>query len=283
MSFIVAAAQYPIVALASWADYAARLERWITEAAAGGASLAVFPEYGTMELASLDPASMGSLPGSLEFVASLLPRLDDLHAQLAAKHGLHILAASTPCLWEDGRYVNRARLFGPSGLIAHQDKQIMTRFEREHWGVSAGDPLQVMETALGKIGVLICYDSEFPLLARKLVEAGAELLLVPSCTDSMQGYWRVRIAAQARAVEGQCYVVQAPTVGTASWSPAVDINHGAAGVFGPPDGAFADDGIVALGDMDQPGWTFAEIDLSRVQPLRKSGAVLNVQHWPESA
>ena len=101
----------------------------------------------------------------------------------------------------------------------------------------------MFDTALGRIGVLICYDSEFPLLARAQIEAGAQLLLVPSCTDSLHGYWRVRLAAQARALEGQCYAIQAPLVGNAEWSPAIDINRGAAGIFGPPDGAFPDDGI----------------------------------------
>jgi predicted amidohydrolase len=129
--------------------------------------------------------------------------------------------------------------------------------------------------------VLICYDSEFPLLARAQIEAGAQLLLVPSCTDSLHGYWRVRIAAQARAIEGQCYVLQAPLVGNADWSPAIDINRGAAGIFGPPDGAFPDDGIVALGQIDAGQWLFGEIDLARVSNLRGSGAVLNTRDWGE--
>lgn len=281
MTFTLAAAQYPVEALADWQAYAAKLESWVAEAAAGGAALALFPEYGAMELASLDPQTMGSLPGSLAFVASLLPQVDALHAQLAARFGLHIVAASAPAREADGRYVNRARLFTPQGAIGAADKQIMTRFEREQWGVSSGNPLPLFETALGRIGVLICYDSEFPLLARALVQAGAELLLVPSCTDSLHGFWRVRIAAQARALEGQCYVAQSPTVGTAPWSPAIDENHGAAAIVGPPDGPFPDDGIVAQGQVDTSGWTFAEIDLTRVRQLRENGGVLNVRHWDE--
>ncbi|MFN5901518.1 MAG: amidohydrolase, partial [Novosphingobium sp.] len=91
--FTVAAAQYPIEALADWAAYAAKLTRWVEQAAAGGAALAVFPEYGAMELASLDPGTMGDLTGSLATVSALLPQVDALHAVLAARHGLHILAA----------------------------------------------------------------------------------------------------------------------------------------------------------------------------------------------
>lgn len=281
MSFVVAAAQYPIDALSDWDAYAEKLERWVSSAAAGGASLAVFPEYGAMELASLDPATMGSLSGSMAFVSSLVPQVDALHARLAARHGLHILAASMPCQNDDGRYVNRARLFTPSGRMGAQDKQIMTRFEREQWGVSSGGPLRLFDTSLGKIGVLICYDSEFPLLARALVEAGAELLLVPSCTDTLQGYWRVRIGARARALEGQCYTVHSPTIGDAPWSPAVDVNCGTAGIFAPPDGPFPDNGIVAEGKMHKAEWVFGEIDLCHIGMLRENGAVLNTRHWNE--
>jgi predicted amidohydrolase len=281
MTFIAAVAQYPVERLASWESYVAKLERWVSEAAASGAKLAVFPEYGAMELAALNPATMGDLAGSLVSVAALLPQVDHLHAELAARFDMHILASSGPYRRADGSFVNRARLFASSGKIGVQDKLIMTRFEREQWGIAAGGPLRVFDTALGRIGVLICYDSEFPLLARAQIEAGAQLLLVPSCTDSLHGYWRVRLAAQARALEGQCYVVQAPLVGNADWSPAIDINRGGAGVFGPPDGEFPDDGIVALGQVDAGQWLFGEIDLARVGALQSGGAVLNKIHWAE--
>lgn len=280
-AFTVCAAQYPIEALADWSSYAAKLTLWVERAAEGGAALAVFPEYGAMELASLDPASMGNLAGSLAAVAALVPEVDALHADLAARHGLHILAASIPARLEDGRYVNRARLFTPGGRVGVQDKLVMTRFEREEWHVSASAPLRVFRTRLGIIGVNICYDSEFPLLARAQVEAGMELLLVPSCTDSLQGYWRVRLGSQARALEGQCYVVHSPTVGEAPWSPAVDVNRGAAAVYGPPDRGMPADGVLAIGQLDAAQWVFAEVDLTRVADLRADGNVLNARHWAE--
>ncbi len=279
--FTIAAAQYPIEALADWSAYEAKLTRWVAEAAAGGAALAVFPEYGAMELASLDPATMGDLAGSLASVTAVLPRVDALHADLAARTGMHILAASAPFQRADGAYVNRARLFTPGGKVGVQDKLIMTRLEREEWGVSGGSPLRLFETVLGKIGITICYDSEFPLLARALVEAGMELLLVPSCTEAALGYWRVRLGAQARALEGQCYAVHSPTVGTATWSPAVDANRGAAAIYGPPDRGFPDDGVVALGQMDAAQWVLGEVDLARVAQLRTDGGVLNALHWAE--
>ena len=279
-SYTVAAAQYPIEQLADWDAYAAKVTRWTQEAAAGGAALAVFPEYGAMELASLEPETMGDLAGSLASVAALVPQVDALHGELAARFGLHILAASLPRLDADGRYRNAARLFAPNGKVGTQDKLVMTRFEREQWFVSAGaEGLTVFETALGRIAVLICYDAEFPLLARAAVEAGAQVLLVPSCTDSLHGYWRVRIGVQARALESQCYVVQSPTVGLAEWSPAVDVNRGAAGIYGPPDRGMPEDGVIALGAEGAAQWVFGEIDLAKVAVLRADGGVLNARDW----
>lgn len=280
--FTIAAAQYPIDQLTDWDAYEAKLTSWVRQAKDGGAALAVFPEYGAMELASLDPATMESLSGSLATVSALIPRVDALHAALSARFSLHILAASAPCATADGRFVNRARLFAPGGKVGVQDKLVMTRFEREEWGVSGHrGPLHLFQTELGNIGITICYDSEFPLLSRALTEAGMELLLVPSCTDAPRGYWRVRHGSQARALENQCYAVQSPTVGAAAWSPAVDANHGAAGVYGPPDRGFPEDGVVALGAMDAAQWLFAEVDLARVSELRADGAVLNTRDWTE--
>jgi predicted amidohydrolase len=144
-----------------------------------------------------------------------------------------------------------------------------------------GEGLNVFETSLGKIGIAICYDAEFPLLVRALAEAGAELILVPSCTDAMPGYHRVRIACAARALENQCFVIQSPTVGAADWSPAVDANAGAANVFGPPDRNFPEDGLVATGALNRSGFVYADIDLWRVKDVRRDGQVLNYLHWKE--
>ncbi|WP_299907596.1 carbon-nitrogen hydrolase family protein [uncultured Paracoccus sp.] len=276
----IAAAAYPFDWFDSFADYEARLTRWVEEA--DGADLLVFPEYGAMELASLGGREVaGALESSLHEVARHAEAVADLHTRLARGFNCHILAASGPH-FAGARPVNRAVLFGPDGRIGHQDKQVMTRFEREDWHVRGGAGLQVLDTSLGRIGILICYDSEFPLLGRRLVEAGAELLLVPSCTDTVAGFNRVRIGAMARALEGQCVVVQAPTVGPCDWNPAIDENRGRAAIYGPPDGFWPESGIIAEGAMDQPGWVIAEIDLSRVAESRRNGAVLPFAHWPES-
>ena len=182
---------------------------------------------------------------------------------------------------EPGRFHNRAWLCAPSGEAGYQDKRVMTRFEREQWIISGASELKQFDTKLGHIGVQICYDGEFPLPARAQAESGVHLLLMPSCTDSAAGYHRVRVAAQARALENQCYTLLSPLVGEAPWSPAVDVNVGAAGLYGPPDGDFPDDGVVAQGQLNQPGWIYGEIDLSKVSQVREQGQVLNYRHWPE--
>lgn len=275
----IAAAAYPIDWFEDFDAYRSKLTRWVEDAQ--GADLLVFPEYGAMELASLGgPAVAGDLEASLHEVARHWPHVEDLHLQLARDHGCHILGASGP-VFEGGRPVNRAVLYGPDGRIGHQDKQIMTRFEREDWDVTGAPGLRIFDTALGRIGVLICYDSEFPLLGRVLTEAGAELLLVPSCTDTVAGFHRVRIGAMARALESQCVVVQAPTVAACDWMPALDENRGRASVYGPPDGFWPETGIIVEGGMDQPGWVLAEVDLARVRQSRTEGAVLPYAHWPE--
>lgn len=276
----IAAAAYPIDWLEDFAAYEAKLTDWVRGAA--GADLLVFPEYGAMELASLGGLSVAShLESSLREVAGHAEAAADLHGRLAAAHGCHILAASGPC-FDGARPVNRAVLFGPDGRIGHQDKQIMTRFERGTWFIQGGSQLRVFDTALGRIGILICYDCEFPMLGRALAQAGVELLLVPSCTDTVAGFNRVRIGAMARALESQCVVVHAPTVGPCDWNPALDENRGRAAIYGPPDGYWPETGIIAEGVMDQPGWVFAEVDLALVAESRRNGAVLPYAHWPES-
>ncbi|AZY92477.1 MULTISPECIES: carbon-nitrogen hydrolase family protein [Paracoccus] len=274
----IAAAAYPIDWFDSFDAYAAKLARWVSDA---DADLLVFPEYGAMELASLSGRAVaGDLEASLHAVAALDPQVRALHADLAARHGCHILGASGPA-FDGARPVNRAVLYGPDGVIGHQDKQIMTRFEREEWHVTGAPGLRIFDTTLGRIGILICYDSEFPLLGRVLAQAGAQLLLVPSCTDTVAGFSRVRIGAMARALESQCVVVQAPTVGPCDWMPALDENRGRAAIYGPPDGFWPETGIIAEGEMDAPGWVRATVDLSRVDVSRRDGAVLPFAHWPE--
>ncbi len=276
----IATAAYPLDWLDSWAQYEDKLAHWVAAATAQDADLLVFPEYGAMELATLDGADVaGDLHRSVHSVCERMEAAATLHLKLAAEYGVHILGASAPVLGPHGRVVNRAEFYGPQGQRGHQDKQIMTRFERDLWRISPGGGLKVFDTALGKIGILICYDSEFPLLGRALAEA--DILLVPSCTETLAGYWRVRIGAMARALENQCVVAMASIVGENPWSPAVDLNTGMGGIFGPPDTGFPATGILAEGALDRPQWTYGEVELSQIASVRSDGQVLNRLHWTE--
>lgn len=277
----IAAAAYPLSFFTSFDDYSAKITAWVADAAGQGAELLVFPEYGAMELASLGGRAVAEdIEAALHEVARHGPAVDAVHCALAAQHGVYILGASAPC-FIGSRPVNRAIFYGPTGVIGHQDKQIMTRFERDTWDVVAGSGLPVFDTPLGKIGVVICYDSEFPLLARALVDAGAEILLAPSCTDSFAGFTRVRVGSMARALENQCIVVHAPTVGPCDFCPAVDVNIGSASIYGPPDRSFPENGIFVETPLNQPGWAVADVSLADVHEVRRDGGVLNHQHWAE--
>ena len=315
----IAAAAYPLDYHESIDRYAAKITTWVSEAATKGAPLLVFPEYGAMELGSLGGRAVaGDLEACLHEVARWKPQVDALHCALAARFGVHILGASGPVfvpengngpyslagqttpssndiytfdgqtdpkrneIYTSGpRPVNRATLYGPGGILGHQDKQIMTRFERETWFVAPGHGLRVFDTPLGRLGVVTCYDSEFPLLSRALVEAGAEILLAPSCTDSLRGFTRVRVGSMARALENQCVVVHAPTVGLCDFCPAVDENVGAAAIYGPPDLGFPETGILAETPLNQPGWAIATVDRAAIAEVRRAGGVLNHLHWDE--
>ncbi|MFN4155360.1 MAG: carbon-nitrogen hydrolase family protein [Paracoccaceae bacterium] len=282
-TFTLAAAACDLTWFDHFDDHAAKLGRWVAEAAGQGAKLLVFPEYGSMELSSLGGRAVAAdLEAGLHEVARHGAATDALHLELARRHDCLILGASRP-FFTGARPVNRATLYGPDSIIGHQDKQIMTRFEREEWDVVAGQGLAPFDTDLGKIGVIICYDSEFPLLGRHLVNQGAEILLAPSCTESLAGFSRVRIGSMARALENQCVVAHAPTVGPCDFCPAVDANTGAASIYGPPDTGFPPSGILAETALNLPGWAVAEVDLEAIRHVRRDGRVLNHLHWAEQA
>lgn len=277
----VAAAQYPIEPHGSWSDYAGKLGRWVAEAAGQGCELLLFPEYGSMELASLMSADVQQdVVRQRREMQRYVERFRALHAELARAHRVWIAATSIPVARANGSFRNRVYVYGPGGEIGYQDKLIMTRFERESWFIDPGHEACVFDVGATVLGIAICYDVEFPLLARRLVEAGARVLLVPSCTDTEAGFHRVRVGAQARALENQCYAVQSVTWGEAPWSAAVDVNTGCASVYTPIDRGFPAHGILAAQPADRPGWLVADLDLDAVEAVRRDGQVTNDRDWP---
>ena len=275
----VASAQYPIGQPKSLHEWEDKIAVWVKSGAATGASLLVFPEYAAIEqAAAFGPEVSGDLKATLTKVAELAGSRVALHADLAKKHNVHILVGSGPTLKSDGRFVNAAQLVTPKGGIGEQEKLVMTPFERG-WGISAGASVRVFETAIGTFGIAICYDSEFPLLVHAMADAGAEVVLVPSCTERISGYHRVRTGSLARALENTIATVQSPTVGDAPWSPAVDFNAGAAGIYVPSEHGVSDTGVFAEGTLNKAEWVTATIDLARLRRVRDSGEMRNRFDW----
>jgi predicted amidohydrolase len=256
--------------------WARRLDREVAQAAWAGAELLLMPEY-----AALEPA-LGDAPDLAAELARAIAGADealDAMRKVARRHKVWLVPGTLP-ITQDGRVVNRAPLLAPDGTLAFQDKHVMTRFEAEEWVISPGAPPAVFDTDFGRIGIAICFDAEFPALVRAQVEAGAWLVLVPTCTDTAHGFSRVRIAARARAMENQCFTAVAPTVGEAPWCGALDTNVGQAGIYGPVDRGFPASGILAEGEMGASDWIFATLDPARLAEVRQNGAVRNHLSWP---
>ncbi len=275
----IAAAQYSYDDLGSIADYRAKITRWVEEAIGQGAQLLVFPEYAAMELAAIGGKGR-DLFGSIDTVSDLTAEIVSIHQELARKHGVMIVAGSAPWRRKDGTF-NVAQVFGPRGAAESFTKIMPTPWERDPWKISGGRELKVFDIGITKVGLLICYDIEFPLLSRALAEAGAEIILAPSNTETEWGYWRVRAGAAARALENQVYTVHSPCVGKAPFVTAVENNTGMAGIFAPPDKGFPSNGVVALGELNRPQWVTAKVDLDLLAEVRAKGGVQTFAHWSE--
>jgi predicted amidohydrolase len=275
----VASSQYPIGQPKTLAEWEEKIALWVKNGAATGAELLVFPEYAAIEQAAcFGPEVYSDLQATLAKVAEIKDARVALHVDLAKKHKVHILVGSGPEKTVDGYFVNSAQLVTPKGAVGTQEKLVMTPFEK-NWGVTAGKRVRVFDTQIGKLGIVICYDSEFPLIARAMAEAGAEVLLVPSCTERVSGYHRVRTGSMARALENTVAAVQSPTVGDAPWSPAVDFNAGAAGIYVPSEHGVSDTGVLAEGTLNAAEWVTAEIDIARLTELRVSAEMHNYGDW----
>jgi len=280
MKLRVAAAQYAIGAPADFASFADRVGDRVTAAVRAGARCVVLPEYLALETAAMQEEPVRTdLVRSLHALQAIRGDYLALARELAMRHSIHLVAGTFLAEVGAGRFRNRAWLATPGGGLVFQDKLTLTGFERASGVIEPGDALKVFDTDLGRIAIDVCYDIEFPLYARAQTEAGARLLLVPSCTDTTAGANRVRIGCRARALENQVYVACAVTAGEAAWSPALDTNTGSAAVFTPVDRGFPSDGIAA---QASPGadWAIADVDLDALEHGRRDGQVANLADWP---
>lgn len=269
----VATLQYFIRPVRSFSEFHAQVEGLVDTAADYRCQLVVFPEYFTTQLLTLADIRR-PIREQIRDLARQLPHFMEVMSALARKHGIYLVAGTIPVLTESQEVKNRCHVFGPDGAHGVQGKLHMTRFEKEEWDVTPEDDLAIFETRFGRIAVAICYDVEFPEIARAAARQGVDILLVPSCTDDRQGYLRVRFCGHARAIENQIYVVQSSTVGSLPSVPAVFLNYGQACILTPSDFSFARDGVLAEGQPNLETMVIGELDLTSIRKSRENGTVL---------
>jgi len=268
----VACVQYQMRKVADFDEFAAQVRYFVETAGEDyGADYVLFPEFFSVQLLSA-MGQMSSREG-IRRLAEVTPRFRELMSTLAREQGLHLIAGSHPVVQPDGRLQNEAMLFRPDGSFVSQPKLHITPSETTWWGITGGSSLLVVQTPKAKVGILICYDVEFPEAARYLAEQGVEILFVPYCTDNRQGYLRVTKCAAARAIENQIYVVTAGVVGNLPDVPAMDIHYGRAAVFTPSDFEFARDGIQAEADPNVETMLVTDLDINDLYRSRESGSV----------
>jgi predicted amidohydrolase len=195
---------------------------------------------------------------------------------MALAYNINIVAGSMP-EYVDQRLYNVSFLCRRDGTWDSQYKLHITPDEKQYWGLQGGENLKVFETDIGKIGILICYDVEFPELSRYLVDQGMNILLVPYWTDTKNGYLRVRRCAQARAIENECYVAISGSVGNLPKVENMDIQYSQSAIFTPSDFAFPHDAVAAEATPNTEMTLMVDLDLDLLKELRKQGSVRNLQ------
>lgn len=268
----VACVQYQMRKIAHFDEFAAQVRYFVETAGEDyGVDYVLFPEFFSVQLLSaMEPYSSRE---GIRKLAEVTPKFCELMSTLAKEQGLYLIAGSHPVIQEDGTVQNEAMLFRPDGTHVSQPKLHITPSEKTWWGISGGSDLLVIQTPKAKVGILICYDVEFPEAARYLAEQGVEILFVPYCTDNRQGYLRVTKCAAARAIENQIYVVTAGVVGNLPDVPAMDIHYGRAAVYTPSDFEFARDGIQAEADPNVETMLVTDLDITDLYRSREAGSV----------
>jgi len=237
------------------------------------ADFVMFPEYFNAPLMSL--CSGKSDAEIIRNMASYTESLCEIMQGLAVQYNINIIAGSMP-LYHNKVLNNVSYLFRRDGTSDSQYKLHITPDESHCWGLKGGRKLKVFETDVGKIGILVCYDVEFPELTRILADRGVKILFVPYWTDTKAAYLRVRRCAQARAIENECYVVITGSVGNLPNISNMDIQYSQSAVFSPSDFAFPHDAIVAEATPNTEMSLILDLDLDLIKELRYKGSVRNL-------
>jgi predicted amidohydrolase len=267
--------QYQQRGIKSFDEFAQMVEYFVDVTADYKSDFALFPELFTMQLLSIENEQIKPNK-AIEKMTQYTEQIKELFQKLSIKYNVNIIAGSHPTLVE-GKIRNVSYVFLRDGSIHEQAKIHPTPDERYWWNIEGGDSLKVIQTDCGPIGVLICYDSEFPELARHLVDQGMQILFVPFLTDNRQGYCRVKYCCQARAVENQIYVAMSGNVGNLPRVSNMDIQYAQSCILTPCDYPFARDGIAADTSPNVEMVAIADLRLDLLQEARVSGAVQNLK------
>ncbi|WP_045118832.1 bifunctional GNAT family N-acetyltransferase/carbon-nitrogen hydrolase family protein [Haliangium ochraceum] len=259
-------------------DHFVKLVRYFVDVVSDyRADFVVFPELFTLQLLSMEDEELKPA-AAIEQLTRYVPRLKEVLRELAMKYNVNIIGGSHPTHTESGAVQNIAYVCLRDGTVHEQPKLHPTPSEVRWWNIEGGDTLKAIDTDCGPIGVLICYDSEFPELARHLIDQGANILFVPFCTDERQSYLRVRYSCQARAVENQCYVVMSGNVGNLPNVSNMDIQYAQSCILTPCDFPFARDGIAADTTPNVETVAFADLRMESLRYARNSGTVRNLKN-----
>jgi len=265
----VGVVQWEAEAFPHFDDFCHKAESYIKALSAYKPDFVLFPEYFSLCLAS--KASHGTDKMMLEYVAGFTEKLRSAFVQMAQTYQINIIAGSMP-LADQGYLYNVSYLCHRNGGWDAYRKAHLTPFEH-FWEIKAGNEIEIFETDCGPIGLLICYDVEFPEAVRKLALQGARLLFVPYQTDTVHGCNRVRFCAQARAIENECYVVAAGVVGNMPQLPLVEFQYAQSAVFAPADHFFPVGGIIQQATPNIPTAFYVELDMTLLTRLHTSGSV----------
>mgnify|MGYP005851798275 FL=1 len=234
----------------------------------------LFPEYFNAPLM----AEFNHL-GESEAIRGLAQYTEDMRDRfinLAISYNINIITGSMPLIKDGGLY-NVGFLCRRDGSYDIYEKVHVTPDEAKSWGLSGGNIVKTFDTDCAKIGVLICYDVEFPELSRIMAEQGMQILFVPFLTDTQNAYSRVRVCAQARAIENECFVAIAGSVGNLPRVHNMDIQYAQSGVFTPCDFAFPTDGKRAEATPNTEMILISDVDLDLLNELHTYGSVRNLR------
>ena len=271
----IATCQLQARAVSDYDEFMRNVEYFVDVAADYQSDFIVFPELFTLQLLSFEQKPLSPVE-AIERLSTYTPKIRRALSDMAMRFNINIIGGSHPTRTGDGDIQNVAFVCLRDGAVHEQEKIHPTPNERYWWNIQGGDSVDAIATDRGPIGVLICYDSEFPELARKLADEGARILFTPFCTDNRQGYLRVRYCCQARAVENQCFVVMAGNVGNLPNVHNMDIQYAQSCILTPCDFPFARDGIAAEATENVETLTITDVNLADLSWARAEGTVRNL-------